>query len=138
MHVVRDPMPRWPATADDLRSIRLSTAPVGPIVSYGDGAISERNEIIFTDWDPTADGDLAALKNVFDSNQNGKLDAGDARWAAFRIIVTNTDGTTTLKTLAELGIQSINLVPDKNMNQVARNGRRVLNVLAGNRQLTSY
>jgi hypothetical protein len=45
----------------------------------GDSQISERNEILFKDWDPTASGDLQALRNVFDSNQNGMLDAGDAR-----------------------------------------------------------
>jgi hypothetical protein len=40
---------------------------------------SERNEIVFTDWDPSAKGDMDALRNVFDSKSNGMLDAGDAR-----------------------------------------------------------
>jgi hypothetical protein len=30
---------------------------------------------------------------VFDSNDNGLLDAGDARWSIIRIVVTNSDGT---------------------------------------------
>ncbi|WP_162247932.1 cadherin domain-containing protein [Devosia sp. Root413D1] len=78
--------------------------------SGNDGVINLRNEIDFTQWDPTAEGDMQALLNVFDTNKNGKLDAGDAEWALFKVLVTNPDGTTTLKTLAELGITSINLV----------------------------
>jgi len=78
----------------------------------GSGQITQRNQVIFTDWDPTAANDMQALRDVFDTNQNGMLDAGDAQWASFKILVTNADGTTTLKTLAELGIQSIDLIPD--------------------------
>ncbi|EBW2250176.1 adhesin, partial [Salmonella enterica subsp. enterica serovar Enteritidis] len=55
-------------------------------------------------WDPSADGDLAALKNVFDTNNNGLLDSGDARWSEFRIMVNGQ-----LVSLASLGIQSIGL-----------------------------
>ncbi len=73
----------------------------------GDGKISERREIIFTDWDPGAGSDMKALRSVFDTNHNGKLDAGDARFADFRVVV---DGQA--KTLAELGIVSIDLVTD--------------------------
>jgi trimeric autotransporter adhesin len=83
------------------------------IDANNDGLISERNEVVFTDWDPTATSDMQALRNVFDTNGNGKLDAGDARWSQFKIMVTNADGTTSIKTLTELGIQSINLIADK-------------------------
>jgi hypothetical protein len=31
----------------------------------GDGQITERNEVIFKDWDPSAGGDLQAIKSVF-------------------------------------------------------------------------
>ncbi|GFE49041.1 hypothetical protein So717_07940 [Roseobacter cerasinus] len=78
----------------------------------GDGAISEKKEYVFTEWDPTATDDLAALRAVFDSNDDGVLDASDARFADFKVLVTNADGSTTAKTLAELGITSINLTAD--------------------------
>lgn len=78
----------------------------------GDGKISDRKEIVFTDWDPSADTDMQALRQVFDTNGNGLLDAGDARWSEFKIMLTNADGTISQKTLAELGIQSINLTVD--------------------------
>ena len=67
---------------------------------------------MFTDWDPTAKNDLQALLDVFDTNHNGMLDAGDAQFSSFKILVTNADGTTTLETLAQAGVQSINLIPD--------------------------
>lgn len=47
----------------------------------GTGQITERNQVIFTDWDPTASSDLEAIANVFDTNRDGKLDAGDAQFA---------------------------------------------------------
>ncbi|WP_299962101.1 FG-GAP-like repeat-containing protein [uncultured Roseobacter sp.] len=78
----------------------------------GDGAISEKKEYVFTEWDPTATDDLAALRAVFDSNDDGVLDASDARFADFKVLVTNPDGSTTAKTLTELGITSINLTAD--------------------------
>ena len=78
----------------------------------GDGEITRRDEIVFTEWDPTATNDMQALRNVFDTNRNGQLDSGDAKWSSFKILVTNADGTKSLKTFAELGIQSINLTPD--------------------------
>ncbi|WP_432287692.1 calcium-binding protein [Aminobacter sp. BA135] len=72
----------------------------------GDGKISRSSEFVFTEWDPTATGDLAAIKSVFDTNGNGKLDAGDARWNEFKVMV---DGQ--LVSLASLGIVSIDLTP---------------------------
>lgn len=79
----------------------------------GDGRISERNEIVFTDWDPSAETDMEALAHVFDTNRNGKLDAGDAEFASFRVIVSNADGTTSSKTLAQAGLAAIGLTVDK-------------------------
>ncbi|NTG38881.1 DUF4214 domain-containing protein [Agrobacterium rhizogenes] len=70
----------------------------------GNGKISQSKEFAFTEWDPSATGDLEAIKNVFDTNGNGKLDAGDAQWSKFRVMV---DGQ--LVSLASLGITSIDL-----------------------------
>jgi Ca2+-binding RTX toxin-like protein len=79
----------------------------------GDGKISDRKEVVFTDWDPSSETDMQALRQVFDTNGNGLLDAGDARWSQFKVMVTNADGTITQRTLAELGIQSFNLAVDE-------------------------
>ncbi|CAN7196120.1 calcium-binding protein [Mesorhizobium sp. LjRoot246] len=70
----------------------------------GDGKISRSSEFVFTEWDQTATSDLDALKSVFDTNHNGLLDAGDARWSEFKVMV---DGQ--LVSLASLGIASIGL-----------------------------
>jgi hypothetical protein len=72
----------------------------------GDGKISDASEFVFTEWDKSATGDLEAIKNVFDTNGNGKLDAGDARWSEFKVMV---DGQ--LVSLDSLGIASIDLTP---------------------------
>ena len=57
------------------------------------GKITQQNQVVFTKWDPTAQNDMQALRDVFDTNHNGKLDAGDAHYADFKILVTNADGT---------------------------------------------
>lgn len=72
----------------------------------GDGKISQKDEYVFTAWDPTASSDLQALKDVFDTNHDGKLDAGDADWSKFKVMVNGQ-----LVTLASLGITSIDLTP---------------------------
>ncbi|MBB3571972.1 DUF4214 domain-containing protein [Rhizobium sp. BK491] len=72
----------------------------------GDGKISSSKEFEFTQWDPTATGDLEALKDVFDTNGNGKLDAGDAQWSKFKVMVNGQ-----LVSLDSLGITSIDLTP---------------------------
>jgi Ca2+-binding RTX toxin-like protein len=71
-----------------------------------DGKISKASEFVFTEWDKTATGDLEAIRNVFDTNGNGKLDSGDARWSEFKVLV---DGV--LVSLDSLGITSIDLTP---------------------------
>jgi len=68
------------------------------------GKISSSKEFAFTEWDPSANGDLEALRNVFDTNANGKLDAGDAQWAKFKVMV---DGQ--MVSLSSLGVTSIDL-----------------------------
>ncbi|RCS21456.1 adhesin, partial [Phyllobacterium salinisoli] len=70
----------------------------------GNGAISNKGEFAFTQWAPSAASDLEALRIVFDTNHDGKLDADDARWSKFKVIV---DGKA--RTLDELGITSIDL-----------------------------
>ncbi|MGO7660464.1 beta strand repeat-containing protein [Rhizobium ruizarguesonis] len=76
------------------------------IDANSDGKISQSNEFAFTEWDSSATGDLEALKHVFDTNGNGKLDAGDAQWSKFRVEVNGQ-----LVTLDSLGITSIDLTP---------------------------
>ncbi|WP_080761354.1 DUF4214 domain-containing protein [Rhizobium rhizogenes] len=72
----------------------------------GDGKISSSKEFEFTQWDSTATGDLEAIKDVFDTNGNGQLDAGDAQWSKFKVSVSGQ-----LVSLASLGITSIDLTP---------------------------
>ncbi|WP_299860741.1 hypothetical protein [uncultured Hoeflea sp.] len=63
----------------------------------GDGQISGKKEVVFTDWDPSADSDMEALRQVFDTNGNGLFDAGDAAWNDLYIMVTQADGSTVMK-----------------------------------------
>ena len=77
------------------------------IDANGDGKISGKDEVVFTEWDASADSDLAALRNVFDTNHNGKLDAGDARFGEFRVMV---NGVVKKLTDADIGITSIDLI----------------------------
>jgi hypothetical protein len=56
--------------------------------------------------------DHEAIRAVFDSNHDGKLDASDASFSQFKLEVVNADGSTTIKTLAQAGITSISLTPD--------------------------
>jgi Ca2+-binding RTX toxin-like protein len=95
---------------------RTAWAGVGSGVLFYDpkslNAVAEKNQYVFTEWDPTAKSDLEALRNVFDSNGDGKLDATDAKFGLFKVEVTNADGTTSVYTLAQLGITSINLKAD--------------------------
>lgn len=72
----------------------------------GDGKISQSKEFAFVEWAPTASSDFEALRQVFDTNGNGKLDAGDAQWASFRVSVGDQ-----LFSLDELDITSIDLTP---------------------------
>jgi hypothetical protein len=77
-------------------------------------SLTQANQYIFTDWDPTATSDMQALKDVFDTNHDGQLDAGDADFSMFKLLVTNADGTTSVETLTQAGITSINLTENDN------------------------
>ncbi|WP_173006101.1 DUF4214 domain-containing protein [Labrenzia sp. THAF82] len=78
----------------------------------GRDGITEKRQFVFTEWDPTATSDLEALASVFDSNSDGVLDAGDAEFGKFKVLVTLADGSTVAKTLVELGITAIDLTAD--------------------------
>jgi len=90
----------------------------------GQGALTRANQVVFTDWDPSAKNDMQALKDVFDTNHDGKLDAGDAAYANFFLQVTNANGTTSVETLAQAGIASINLTPNA-VNQALPDGSSI-------------
>ncbi|MGJ4907506.1 FG-GAP-like repeat-containing protein [Bradyrhizobium sp. HKCCYLS2033] len=85
----------------------------------GNGVIDQANQVNFTLWDPTATSDMEALLDVFDTNHDGKLNAGDADWTKFKVLVTNADGTTQLETLQKLGIASIDLTADNQTRQLS-------------------
>ena len=78
----------------------------------GDGLITAVSEISFVEDLEGARTDLEGLA-AFDSNGNGLLDAGDARFSEFRIWQdANQDGVSEaseLRTLGEAGLTSINL-----------------------------
>jgi hypothetical protein len=98
----------WAGPGDGFLTIDLGAD--GP-----DGVIDQASEIVFTQWSPGAASDMAALRDVFDTDHNGKLDLGDARWSDFRIWQdANGDGvsqTGEVKTPGALGIVSIGLDP---------------------------
>jgi hypothetical protein len=76
----------------------------------GDNAISDIREYVFTEWDPTAKDDLAALRSRFDTNGDGKLTG--AELTGFKVMKTNADGSLTAVTLASLNITQISLTED--------------------------
>jgi hypothetical protein len=101
---------------DGYQHLTSWAAPGDALLAYdanNDGKIDQQNEIDFTQWDPTATSDMQALRDVFDTNHDGKLSASDANFSQFKLIVTNADGTQTLQTLAQAGIASINLIEDQ-------------------------
>ena len=94
----------------------------GPWVHGDDGFLSieldgqlqvSANELTFADHHPDALTDMDGIRLVYDSNGNDKLDAGDERYADFRIWQDkNQDGVTDegeLRGLKESGIASIDL-----------------------------
>jgi uncharacterized protein YcsI (UPF0317 family) len=91
----------------------------------GSHKITSPMQFEFTRWDPTAKSDMQALEDVFDTNHDGKLDASDAAWNDFGVLVTNADGTTTFETLAQLGITSIDLTTD-NTDDVLSDGSKIV------------
>ncbi|MBG6148542.1 hypothetical protein IWQ51_006706, partial [Labrenzia sp. EL_142] len=95
---------------------RTAWAAAGDAVLYfdpdGRNEITEKRQFVFTEWDPTATSDLEALASVFDSNGDGVLNASDADFSKFKLMVTNADGSIVSKTLAELGITELDLTAD--------------------------
>jgi hypothetical protein len=88
----------------------------------GDGKISSDREYVFTEWAEGARTDFEGLKLAFDTNHNGKLDAGDSRFAEFKVSVGGQ-----LKPLAELGITSIDLTP-RGSGQTFADGSKITGV----------
>jgi hypothetical protein len=102
----------WAGRNDGILAIDLDgSGDAGP-----DGVIDQTKEIIFSAWVPGTTSDMAALRQVFDTNHNGVLDAGDARWSEFRVWQdADGDGVSRpdeVKTLEQLGIASIDLNPN--------------------------
>ena len=97
----------------------VSTAWVAPddgmlvIDANNSGTVDETREYVFTEWSETAETDLQAVAEVFDTNQDGVLDAQDEQWDQFAIWQdADSDGVTDegeLVPLSELGIESISL-----------------------------
>ncbi len=80
----------------------------------GNGIIDQAREFVFTYHAPDAEGDLEALRQAFDTNGNGILDSGDARFADFRVWRDlDQDGVSDereLQSLSAAGIAQVNLV----------------------------
>jgi hypothetical protein len=99
----------WHSRSDILARVDLERHDAG---LDGRNAITEKRQYVFTEWDPTASSDMEALRSYFDTNGDGKLTSADANFAKFKVLVTNPDGSTTVKTLTQLGITEINLTED--------------------------
>ncbi|MEM1159356.1 MAG: hypothetical protein AAGJ28_00345 [Pseudomonadota bacterium] len=80
---------------DDGLSNRTAWAAAGDGVLFYDpdntNQITEKRQYVFTEWDPTAASDIDALRSIFDSNGDGVLDASDAAFAQFKVMVTSAD-----------------------------------------------
>jgi Ca2+-binding RTX toxin-like protein len=80
----------------------------------GNGKIDQSDELSFALWTAAPDDtDLDALKSVFDTNHDNKIDVSDDLFGQMRVWQdANGDGVTDageLKTLAQAGITSLNL-----------------------------
>ena len=77
------------------------------------GTVNASKEYVFTEWSETAQTDLEAVAEVFDTNQDGVLDAQDDQWDQFAVWQDiDSDGITDdgeLTSLTDLGIESIAL-----------------------------
>ena len=90
-----------------------------------DGDITHADEFVFTNHAQDSETDLAALAEVFDTNNDSVLDAQDARFNEFRIWQdVNSDGgvdENELSTLSEQGITSIDLTSNE-QNRILPDG----------------
>ncbi len=79
----------------------------------GSGAIDQPNEIAFTEWDENARTDLEGLALAFDTNNDGKFNAQDERFAEFSVWQDGNGDRVSdpgeLRSLEEAGISSIDL-----------------------------
>jgi len=77
------------------------------------GTVDESREYVFTEWSGTAETDMEAVAEVFDTNQNQMLDSGDEAWGQFAVWQdANSDGKTDegeMVSLGDLGVESIAL-----------------------------
>ncbi|MEM6300089.1 MAG: cadherin-like domain-containing protein, partial [Pseudomonadota bacterium] len=104
---------------DQFSGETLSTAWVAPddgLLVYdanSSGSIDQVKEYVFTRWSDTAETDMQALAEVFDTDGNGVLDANDEGWSKFGVWQDlNSDGITDageFQSLDELGVESIAL-----------------------------
>ena len=104
---------------DQVTGETMSTAWVGPddgllvFDANNSGTVDEAREYVFTRWSDTAQTDMEALAEVFDTDGNRVLDANDEAWSQFGVWQDkNSDGITDpgeLRTLDELGVESISL-----------------------------
>ena len=82
----------------------------------GDGKISEFDELSFVPYDASGQTDLEALRNAFDSNNDGVFSAADEKWNAFGVWQdADADGVTDageFRSLKDLGISQIALTSD--------------------------
>ncbi|MDQ0506431.1 EF-hand domain-containing protein [Xanthobacter agilis] len=91
----------------------------------GSGDVDNPQAFQFTQYSPGAESDMEALADVFDTNGDGKLSAADDEWSKFKVLVTNSNNSKVLKTLAELGITEISVTPDDN-EQSFSDGSQIL------------
>jgi hypothetical protein len=77
------------------------------------GTVDESREYVFTEWSENAETDLQAIAEVFDTNQDGVLDAQDEQFDQFAVWQdADSDGVTDegeLTSLTDLGVESIAL-----------------------------
>ncbi|MEP1428846.1 MAG: hypothetical protein ABJL64_09285, partial [Rhizobiaceae bacterium] len=96
----------WVGADDGLLAIDLNN----------DGKVNDGSEIVFSQYAEGAETDLEGLAMAFDTNQDGVLNADDAQFDKFGVWQdADSDGVTDdgeFKTLAEMGIESIDLTND--------------------------
>ncbi len=84
-----------------------------------DGSVTQAREVAFGEWSEDAETDLAALKAVFDTNDDDIFDENDDRWSEFRVWQDlDSDAVVDegeLKTLSEAGVTSFDLISDEEL-----------------------
>lgn len=105
----------WVTGNDGILSIDLN----------GSGTIDEASEFVFAGETQAEDTDLEALAELYDSNDDGVLNAEDEAWEDFRVWQDwNGDGQSQegeVSTLEELNITEVGLVSDGIEEEIAGN-----------------